>query len=265
MIPTWGRRVHDASGETLQEEFKNIASQGFRSLQLAPTKSMGFKKENLSPGYGAYLRELLQEYNLRVAVLGSYFDLSAGGEEAKEVQEWYIAHLMLARWAGLSVIGTETGGIAADDPNYEEAFDNVINNLSVILPHAEKFGICLAIEPVYGHTIHGAEKMLKVLEHFPTQNLRVIYDPVNLLNPALESDRESMWSDFLEKLDNRLVAVHVKDYDIIDGKKKDLPAGQGRMDYAHIYKLVEKKPRIDLLIESAPDEYIPGIKELFQF
>lgn len=260
----WGRRFHDAGGEDFFAQLQTIKEQGFGSVQLAPGKSLGFSRTILTPGYAAGLARCLADADIRVAMLGSYFDLSARGEEREAVLQRYYDHLLLAAWAGFPVIGTETGHIKADAPDYDEAYQAVEENLGLILEKAEKLGVCVAVEPVYGHTIHGADKMEKLLQRYPTENLRVIYDPVNLLDPALEDSRESMWQDFLDRLGDRLAVVHVKDYEIVDGKKKDLPAATGRMDYSHLMRLAEQKPGLDFLIETAKDEFIPGIKDFFK-
>lgn len=261
--PNWGRRFHDAGGGNFAAQIETIRKQGFSSVQLAPSKSLGFTGSCLSPGYAAGLARCLSDAGLRVAVLGSYFDLSARGPEREAVLRRYYDHLLLASWAGFPVIGTETGHIAADDPAYGEAYRAVEENLGRILERAEKLGVSVAVEPVFGHTIHGAEPMLALLDRYPTENLRVIYDPVNLLDPAREAGREAMWEDFENRLGSRIAAVHVKDYDIREGRKIDLPAASGRMDYTWLYRLAALKPGLDFLIEAAPDASIPAIKEAF--
>lgn len=259
----WGRRFHDAGGADFFAQLENIRREGFVSVQLAPSKSLNFSRDILTPGYAAGLARAFKDADIRVAMLGSYFNISEYGPEREAVVQRYLDHLLLAAWAGFPVIGTETGHIRADDPDYDKAFAAVEENLGVVLEQAEKLGVCVAVEPVYGHTIYNADKMEMLLERYPTENLRVIYDPVNLLDPAKEETREEMWQDFLERLGERLAVVHVKDYDIADGRKKDLPAAHGRMDYSHIRALAEAKPGLDFLIETAPDEAIPKIKEYF--
>ena len=131
------------------------------------------------------------------------------------------------------------------------------------MEQAEKLGIVVAIEPVYGHTIYNREKMEELLEAYPGRNLQVIYDPVNLLDPTDEAAAPAMWEDFLKHLGNRLAAVHVKDYKIEDGKKRDLPAETGKMDYSHLFDLAQEKPYLDFLIEAAKDENVSTIMERF--
>ncbi len=264
MQVTWGRRLHDVEADGFEAQVKKVAGDGFRSIQLAPTKSLQFTQEMLSPGYARYIRRILDQNGLVVAVLGSYFDLSASEEEADLVIQRYKDHMQLAKWAGFSVVGTETGKIFPDDPDYEERFQNVIRNLEPILEYAKTLGLSFAIEPVYGHTIYNAQKMLEVLDHYPTEHLRVIYDPVNLLDPNDEEGALEMWEDFIRKLGHLFVAVHVKDYDIENGKKVDRAAGFGRMAYTHLERLAKQKPHLDFLIETAKDENIKQIREQFK-
>lgn len=260
---TWGRRLHDVSAETFEAQLAKVAADGFKSIQLAPTKSLAFSKKILSPGYARWLRRALDRAGLEVAILGSYFDLSAGGEEAEVELQKYFDHLLLAKWAGFNVVATETGKIWPDNPQYDERFDNVVKNTGRILEIAEKLGLTFAIEPVYGHTVYNADKMEILLERYPGETLRVLYDPVNLLDPNEEANAEAMWLDFIARLGERFVTVHVKDYEIQDGKKIDRAAGFGRMDHSHLLKLAEEKPHLDFLIEAAKDEQIPIIKNKF--
>ncbi len=254
-----GRRFHDIQAEDFASGLQKAEDWGFRSLQLAPTKSLGFTKGCLTPGYAKEMRRLLDQYHLDVAVLGSYFDLS---NDDFDLVSNYRDHILLAAWSGISVIGTETGFIERNDPNYDKAFAGVITNLEQIIPVAERFGIVVAIEPVYGHTICDSESMLHLINHFRSENLRVIYDPANLLHPDRETDRENQWAEAVEKLSDYFVCVHLKDYDIVDGRKKYYGATMaGRMDYSHLLRLSEVKPHLDFILESANDSDIPTIIE----
>lgn len=255
-----GRRFHDIEADHFETGLQKAKDWGFRSLQLAPTKSLGFTKQQLSPGYGKELRRSLDQYNLDVAVLGSYFDLSSHDDGQEEVVSKYIDHILLAAWSGIPVVGTETGHIDRNDPHYDKAFAGVIANLEQIVPAAEKLGVVVAIEPVFGHTICDIDSMLYLINHFKSVNLRVIYDPANLLDPAKESDREDDWAEAVEKLGDYFVCVHLKDYEVIDGRKKYFGATtSGHMDYSHLLKLAEEKPHLDFILESAKDRDIPHI------
>ena len=127
-----GRRLHDVEVSGFEDALAKVQAQGFHSIQLAPTKSLNFKREMLSPGYGRYLRQALNRHDLDVAVLGSYFDLSDRSESREETLNRYRDHLLLAHYADFKVVGTETGKIMPDDPEYEEAFRAVKENLGRI-------------------------------------------------------------------------------------------------------------------------------------
>ena len=156
-----GIRLHDVAKLPFEERLKEARAQGFSCIHLALSKisDLPAGNESLTPGYASWLKKTLDRYDMDAAVLGCYLNLAnPDPEKLSSIQERYRAHLRFAALLGCGVVGTETGA-----PNLEykyerachtqEALDIFVEGLRPVVRDAERFGVRIAIEPVYKHIV----------------------------------------------------------------------------------------------------------------
>ena len=242
-------------------------------LALAKTiKEYSTADSALTPGFAAYLRKMFAANDVDVAVLGCYLNLAHPDPlELKKIQNRYFAHLRFASILGCSVVGTETGN---PNPEYkydpekshtEEALETFITNLRPVVECAEKFGVIMAIEPVWSHIVCNSKRALKVLKAIDSPNLRIILDPVNLLSPENCLDYESVIKEAIEDLGEYVDVIHMKDFVLQDGKVISGAPGTGVMKYDVIMDFVKKeKPYIQMTIEDSKPDNAVASRELLE-
>ncbi len=260
----FGLRLHDARKLPLEEQLKEVRAQGFTCVHLALSKIQGMTADPsaLTPGYAMYLRKAFEEADLDIAVLGNYLNLATPDKEAlKKNQEKYTAHLRFASLLGAGVVGTETGnpntGYTYDPErsHTDEALDTFITNLRPVVKDAERFGVILAIEPVWRHIVFSPQRARIVLDEIDSPNLRIIFDPVNLLDEENVERREEVLQEAMTILEKEISVIHLKDYKKETGVKTCMAAGLGDMDYREILKFAkEKKPFIHATLENTKPE-----------
>lgn len=259
-----GIRLHDVAPGTLEERTKIAHEQGFTCVHLALAKTVkehSVDNSALTPGYATYLRKMFDAQNIDVAVLGCYMNLAhPDPEELKKIQERYFAHLRFASMLGCSVVGTETGAPNAQyrfEPasHTEESLQIFIKNLRPVVECAEKFGVIMAIEPVWSHIVYNSKQALKVLKAIDSPNLRIILDPVNLLSVENSAYYEEVIAEAIEDLGPYTDVLHMKDFVIEGDKVVSSAPGTGVMKYDRILEFAKKeKPYIQMTIEdSKPD------------
>ncbi|MEY8355105.1 sugar phosphate isomerase/epimerase family protein [Lachnospiraceae bacterium 54-53] len=259
-----GIRLHDAAPGTMEERIKFVHDQGFTCVHLALAKTVkehSVENSALTPGYAAYLRKKFAENDVDIAVLGCYLNLAhPDPEEIKKIQERYFAHLRFASVLGCSVVGTETGAPNAEyryEPacHTEAALQTFIKNFRPVVECAEKFGVIMAIEPVWSHIVCDSRRALQVLKEINSPNLRIILDPVNLLSVENSGHYEQVIAEAIEDLGPYTDVLHMKDFVIRDGRVVSGAPGTGVMKYDVIMDFVKKeKPFIQATIEdSTPD------------
>lgn len=259
-----GIRFHDTKELPFEERLKEIKSQGFSCIHIALSKVPGFTADPsaLTPGYAMYLRNAARKADIDVAVLGCYLNLANPNEEALRLtKEKYYAHLRFAGILGCGMVGTETG---APNESYsydkeachsKEALETFITNLRPVVECAEKCGTILAIEPVYRHIVYDAKRAREVLDRIGSPNLKIIFDPVNLLWTDNYEQRMEVIEEAMDLLSDDIAMIHLKDCIPEADKIKSVGCGFGEMDYTNIIKFaLEKKPFIHATLEDTKPE-----------
>ncbi len=265
-----GIRLHDIHTklgpefQTMEKRAQTAREEGFTCVHLAYSKVIkGYTFDDcaLTEGLAKYTRRVFEGQGLDVAVLGCYLNLAhPDPDKLKEIQSRYYGHLRVASLLGAGVVGTETGAPNAQykmdaNTHSEEALDTFIRGLAPVVERAEKCGVTMAIEPVWKHIVYSPDRAVKVLEAIQSPNLRIIFDPVNLLYPGNLDERGKVIGEAMEKLCDRIAVVHLKDC-VPDGDDlKSIAAGTGVMDYKEILKFIKvRKPYIHTTLENTTDE-----------
>ena len=261
-----GIRGHDVPKADVESWVKNIADWGFCCTQLALPKAIA--DFNTSPsamtsGMAMYLRRIFAENKVNVSVLGCYHNLATPDKTAlKETQEVYKTHIRFASLLGCGMVGTETGAVNTEykpcpENRTESALDTFIEGLKPVVEYAEKMGVCVGIEPVVRHIMYDPERTKKVLDRIDSPNLRVILDPINLLDTGNEKNANAIVDEAFALFGKDIDVIHIKDYKVEDGRLFSAPVtlGTGQFDFPHLFSILKKeKPFINVLLEdSNPD------------
>ncbi len=269
----FGIRLHDAVKAPLEERLKAVQEQGFVCAHLALSKVISensVAESALTPGYAMYLRRLFDRYGLDVAVLGCYLNLANPDDgKLKAIQNKYMANIRFAAHLGAGVVGTETGA-----PNVEYKFEEAcwneeslqifINNLRPVVKYAEQMGVLMAIEPVVRHIVCNPVRARRVLDEINSPNLRIILDPVNLLEIYNYEKQDEILDEALELLGKDVAVLHVKDFQIKDGKLVSVPVGQGMCHWERVIPYMKKeKPFMHATLENtSPENAVAALEHI---
>lgn len=269
----FGIRLHDAVQAPIEERLKIIKEQGFTCAHVALSKVISENSvapEALTPGYAMYLKRLFDKNELDCAVLGCYLNLAnPDAAQLKAIQEKYKANIRFAAHLGAGVVGTETGA-----PNVEYKFEEAcwneeslqifIKNLRPVVKYAEQMGVLMAIEPVVRHIVCNPVRARRVLDEIDSLNLRIILDPVNLLESYNYEKQDEIIDEAIELLGRDVAVLHVKDFVIKDGKLVSVPVGQGQCHWDRIIPYMKKeKPYMHATLEDTrPDNAVAALNDI---
>ena len=266
----FGIRLHDAVQAPVEERLKIVKEQGFTCAHVALSKVISENSvapEALTPGYAMYLRRLFDKYELDCAVLGCYLNLATpDAAQLKAAQEKYMANIRFAAHLGAGLVCTETGA-----PNVEYKFEEAcwneeslqifIRNLRPVVKYAEQMGGLVAIEPVVRHIVCNPVRARRVLDEIGSPNLRIILDPVNLLEIYNYEKQDEIIDEAIELLGKDVAVLHVKDFAITDGRLVSVPVGQGQCHWDRIMPYMKKeKPYMHATLEDTrPDNAVAAL------
>ncbi|WP_419954007.1 sugar phosphate isomerase/epimerase family protein [Neobacillus niacini] len=268
MAANIGIRAHDIEDPSIENVVTIIANKGLSSVQLALGKSLkdtNSELGSLSPGFAQTIRRFFDKKGIQIAVLGCYFNMiHPDHTERRKGIARFKEHLRFARDFGCSIVGTETGNVQAEivytEENFtEQPFLEVVESVKELVEEAEKFGVMVGIEGGINHPIHSPERMKRLLDTVPSNNLQVIYDPANFISIDNFLNQEKVIQEAFELFGDRMVILHAKDFVIEDEQVKIVPVGQGLLNYDFLFNLLKKKkPFINILMESTQEPYIDG-------
>ena len=138
-------------------------------------------------------------------------------------------------------------------------------NLEPVLEMAEKYGVMMAIEPVRNHIVCNVERTLQVIEGMKSPNLRIIFDPVNLLGTDNVDRRDTVLGEAMDRLCDHIAMVHLKDYVRTENGLMSVAAGNGEMDYTAILRFLKaRKPFIQATLENTTNDNAVRSRELIE-
>jgi sugar phosphate isomerase/epimerase len=271
-----GVRAHDFGKLPVNELAGRIAAKGFCCVQLAPPKAIaGFDADagRLSPGFACHVKEALQRQGLQIAVLGCYINLAdpdAGSRERQLTR--FKEYLRYARDFGCSVVGTETGSLNADFSPHpgnrgEAAFQTVLAGVRELVEEAGRFGVLVGIEGVERYVISDPPRIRRLLDDVGSNNLQIIFDPVNLLSGENYRRQDDIMRESFDLFGERIAILHAKDFFVEGGALKSAPSGQGLLNYDLLMDLIgARKPFINVLMEDTnPATVEEGVRFLKGF
>ncbi len=275
-----GIRLHDVNAslsdeyKTMEKRAEKAREEGFSCVHLAYSKVISgwtFDHCALTEGLAQYTKRVFRKNDLDVAVLGCYLNLAhPDPEKLKEIQSRYYGSIRVASLLGASVVGTETGAPNAqykmdENTHSKEALETFIKGLAPVVECAEKYGVSMAIEPVWKHIVCTPERARIVLDAIGSRNLRIIFDPVNLLYPGNLNEREELFERTLNLLGDDIAVIHLKDYVPEGNDLKSIAAGTGEMDYKQILSFVKaRKPYIQATLENTTNDNAIQSREMLE-
>jgi len=275
-----GIRLHDVNTaaapeeQTLEARAARARQEGFSCVHLALQKAVRgveFDAAAMTEGLAAYIKRVFARERLDVAVLGCYLNLAhPEPDRLAEIKSRYYAHLRVAALAGAGMVGTETGAPNAAykydaETHGEAALAAFTRNLADVAAEAERRGVTLAIEPVWNHIVYNADRARRVLESIGSRNLRIIFDPVNLLCPENADARERVIGEAMDTLGEHIAMVHLKDFVRDGGRLVSMAAGTGEMDYTAILRFLKaRKPFVQATLENTTNDNAVAARELIE-
>ena len=265
----YGMRCHDICAKApLLDVLDTVQANGIRHIQLAFSKSVSdydFSTGHYNTGFCYYIRKELEKRDIHVAVLGCYINPANPDPKKRESEiARFIEHMKYARRIGADMVGTETGRFSSDmsvteDTRSEACYNTVLDSFKRIVRAGQQLGVTVGVEGVFDHTLYSPEKMARFLSDIDSENVEVILDPVNLIPPEAEFDKEAQ-ADLLNRAfslyGDRISVLHLKDF-VFDGNKQLYRhPGEGHFYYPALMRHLESKPHIIGLLEnSSPDRY----------
>ena len=259
-----GVRAHDFGCLSADELAGKIAAKHLVCAQLAPGKAIAglmLKPGTLNPGLASEIGGAFHRHGVQIAVLGCYVNpIHPDPATRKSLLGLFKEHLRYARDFGNGLVALETGSLNADylphqENHGEAAFQQSLASIAELVAEAEAFGVIVGIEAVASHVVSTPRKMRRMLDAVASNNLQVVFDPVNLLSLENHHEQERVIGESLELFGDRIAIIHAKDFVVENGQFKSTSAGLGKLRHDLVMKFaISQKPGISILLEDTNEQ-----------
>ena len=267
-------RGHDLTEIASPEDLAlQIAEKGIHNVQFALGKSFPelSAPDKLNPGMGTYFKQVFSQHQIQVALLSCYCNLVHPDHQKRETIltqfETYLSH---APFFGASMVATETGSILPNMGYSTGNFSDIVFNDLVQVIHrlvkvAEKHRIVMGIEAGLNHPLYSIERVQELLQKVPSDCLGIVLDPTNLITQDNYKEQVALVREAFKIFGEKIVCLHLKDFQVIDGKISTVALGKGLIDYQGILEIVlQYKPYCYVVLEGTQDEAIVEALELLK-
>ena len=204
-----------------EESFENLKNSGIEAIEIKTTKADELKKiKKLAERYGIdiwsshlpfYPFECFDISELKADIRGNI--VSSHKELISQIADM-----------GVDKFVIHSSGEPINEKDREEKLKCAEESLDELAGYAHACGACIAVEDLprtcLGHDSCEIQRLIGV-----NDNLRVCLDTNHLLSEDIFS--------FMDKVGDKIVTLHISDYDMID-EKHWLP-GEGNIDWVGFY------------------------------
>ncbi len=235
-----GIRGHDIRANGLEKISLMAKEYDIKYLQLVLEKSVeGFKLGDYTEEYAVSLKNQLKD--TKVAILGSYINPSNPNDSELDIDiKKFKEKIRYAKTLKPIAVGTETGIYKEGKTDTEEAYQYLLKNLKELVIEAERVGVNVGIEGVHCFVINTPQKMKRLIDDLDSDNVKVIFDPVNYININNYQNQDDIIDDALELLADKICVIHIKDFVVNDHKIEPVKPLEGMLNYALIFRKMKK-------------------------
>ena len=246
-----GVRGHDYGSGDVKEIFSRIKQDGWNCTQLALKKLVAGVRsyQDVTPEVIFEVQDAMKATGMEISVLGTYVELASldAQKRRKDVAD-FISQISVCKALNANCIASETTyfepGCSA--VSREDSLDILINSLEAIMPEAECQGVTVALEPVWFHTMNTVEATSIVINRIKSPNLRIIFDPGNLLSPEWINRQDELYSRAVESWGDLIAAVHFKGLHRIEEGYHPCSLQESVIDYRAVFEALKGVPQKQL-------------------
>lgn len=250
-----GIRAHDLVKGSIDEVLSQAEANGFDAIQLVFKKALINQPFNLENA--KIVKEALTRHNIKVAMLGAYFNpVHSDKELVKSNVEYFKEHLRLAKLLNCNYVGTETGSYNDDKWTYnpknqtEEGYQDTMKVFHELVEVAKENNTTILMEPAWGHVIYNIKQLKRAYDEINSENFKVTIDIYNLIYIGNYTQYKEIFTDALQTFKDDVKIIHLKDFYVEDGKIVQCGLGKGIIDFKFIIDTIKQySPNATMVFE----------------
>ena len=250
-------RCHDLQENdesVISDLLENLEIDGVQLVLYKTFQDIAYLNGQLDEKKAQKIKHFFDNVSKKIFLLGAYFNpVHSNIDKVKLGIQIFKEYLKFGNLIGCNIVGSETGSHNDDKWTYnpknrtDEALKIVVKTFEELCDYASKNKAFVAIEGAFGHVCYDVKTLKRAVDMINKKNLKIIFDIYNYLDISNHNDYEDILKDGLKTFDN-IHCFHLKDYIVEDNKLKQVPLGNGIMNYPKILKLIKDYDKDAVLV-----------------
>lgn len=234
---------------SLDDAFKRVREFGMSNVQFN-FKSVGLNSlpKKVNEDVISHIKEMQKKHKISIPVVsGTFNTLELNDDKHRENMENFKVVVEAASRLAIPFVSISTGSFnQADfwsphpDNHTQKGWERLYRSLDEMLEIAILKDITIVIEPEQANVVSTVRDTLKLLEHYGSSNLKVLYDAANIVTSADVYNLENKIDDTLQALENYIAIAHCKDCIVKEDKIEFAPVGKGNLPLGYYLQKLKK-------------------------
>ncbi|WP_413523233.1 sugar phosphate isomerase/epimerase family protein [Lactococcus raffinolactis] len=268
-------RGHDlAPINGIEDLAQKIQGMGISNVQLslpASFPNLPSDTQNINPGLGTYIKNAFADSAIQIAILSCYINIIHPDLEMREtLLKKFESYVKNAKYFGATMVATETGNVFeeiqfTEDNFTDDVFEMTIQVIKRLVEVGENHQTLIGIEPGLNHPLHTIQSVSEMISRVPSDFLGIILDVTNLICIDTYQNYQAILEEAFEAFGDKIIAIHLKDFKIDDGKIIPVDLGTGLLDIKNALDFIkQRKPYLYIVMEETKNDAISEAKKLVE-
>lgn len=251
---------------TVEDRLDRAKAAGLSCVQMA-MNCVGLPEmpDKIPAGVASQIRRAAADRNIKIASVTGTFNMAHPDPEQRKAglrRLRVIAESCAEMGTSYIHICTGTRNTASmwaphPDNDLPETWKDMAGCIREASGIARQSNVVLGFEPEVGNVVDSAQKARRIMDEIGSPHLKVTLDPSNLFHTGELPRMKEILDEAFEIVGRDIIMTHAKDLDR-DGAAGHLPAGKGKMDYAHfMHLLIAYKYKGPVLLHGLTEQQVP--------
>ncbi|MGX7197880.1 sugar phosphate isomerase/epimerase family protein [Enterococcus olivae] len=259
---------------TLSEAFTKIREFGFTTVQFnfsnvgLPSIPLEIKSEIIED-----ISKVSKETGVSISIISGTFNTLELDEEKRNINmRGFNEVVKAAEKLGVRYVSISTGSLdqedfwrAHPDNHTDKAWGILFNSLDEMIRMAKEHNVIIVVEPEQANVISSVEDTIKLMKHYDSPNLKVLFDAANIVTTLDVNGLEEKINYALKELSSYIEIAHCKDCIVSNTEIKFAPIGKGNLPLNSYLKELKKYYNGPVIMHGLEENEIEHALKVIEF